>query len=53
MTGLAFAAAGTAAVASSLQVIYERIFGQRVGVLFGVLVADSVISGPARTAATL
>ena len=28
VTGLAFAAVGTAAVASSLQVIYERIFGQ-------------------------
>ncbi len=28
VTGLAFAAAGTAAVASSLQMIYERIFGQ-------------------------
>ena len=65
VTGLAFAAAGTAAVTSSLQVIYERIFGQPhrgwkdlfrfitwVGVLFGVLVTDSVISGPARTAAT-
>jgi membrane protein len=47
------------AVAGSLQVIYERVFGQQhrgwkdaprfatwVGVLFGVLVADSVISEP-------
>jgi membrane protein len=65
VTGLIFAAAGTVTVASSLQVIYERIFGQPhrgwkdifrfvtwVAVLFGILVADSVISGPARIVAT-
>jgi membrane protein len=60
---LVFATAGTMAVASSLQVIYERVFGQQhrgwrdvlrfaswVGVLFGTLVAESVISGPVRAA---
>jgi membrane protein len=58
---LIVAVAGTMAVASSLQVIYERGFGQEprgwrdalryvtwVGVLFGVLVAESVISKPVR-----
>jgi len=57
VTALILAAAGTIAVASSLQVIYERVFGQRhrgwrdvlrfatwAGVMFGFLVADSVIS---------
>jgi hypothetical protein len=57
-----FATAGTIVVASSLQVIYERVFDQRhrgwkdiprfaawAGVLFGVLVADSVISNHAYT----
>jgi len=56
-TALIFAAVGTMAVASSLQVIYERVFGQPhrgwkdvlrfatwAAVLFGFLVADSVIS---------
>jgi len=56
---LILAAAGTMAVASSLQVSYERAFGQEhrgwrdvfryiiwIGVLFGVLVAESVISKP-------
>jgi len=56
-TALIFAAAGTMAVASSLQVIYERVFGQShrgwkdvlrfatwAGVLFGFLVVDSIIS---------
>lgn len=56
---LIVATAGTAAVARSLQAIYERAFGQEhrgwrdipryltwVGVLFGVLVAESVISNP-------
>ena len=51
------------AVAGSLQAIYERVFGQPhrgwrdvlrfltwVGVLFGVLVTESVISGPVRAA---
>src|SRR5215471_11759954 len=60
---LIFAAAGTIAVAGSLQVIYERVFGQPhrgvrdilrfatwAGVLFGTLVAESVISGPMRAA---
>ncbi len=64
VTALVFAAAGTMAVAGSLQVIYERIFGQRhrgwkdaprfltwVGVLFGALVADSIIGKPVRAAA--
>jgi membrane protein len=59
VTALILAVAGTLAVASSLQVIYERVFGQPhrgwkdvlrfatwVGVLFGFLVADSVISDP-------
>jgi membrane protein len=57
VTALIFAAAGTMAVAGSLRVIYERVFGLRhrgwkdvprfatwAGVLFGVLVAESVIS---------
>jgi membrane protein len=56
---LIIATAGTMAVCSSLQTIYERAFGQEtrgwrdvlryltwVGVLFGVLVAESVISSP-------
>jgi len=60
---LIFATAGTIAVAGSLQVIYERVFGQPhrglrdilrfatwAGVLFGTLVAESVISGPVRAA---
>jgi membrane protein len=64
VTALVFAAVGTIAVASSLQVIYERVFGQPrrgwkdvprfvtwAGVLFGALVADSVISGPVRAMA--
>ena len=59
VTALILAVAGTLAVASSLQMIYERVFGQPhrgwkdvlrfatwVGVLFGFLVADSVISDP-------
>jgi membrane protein len=63
---LIFAAAGTIAVAGSLQVIYERVFGQPhrgvrdilrfatwAGVLFGTLVAESVISGPVRAATGL
>ena len=65
VTGLIFAAAGTITVASSLQVIYERSFGQPhrgwrdlfrfitwAAVLFGVLAADSVISGPIRIVST-
>lgn len=53
---LIFATAGTMAVAGSLQVIYERVFAQQhrgwkdiprffawTGVMFGALVADSVI----------
>jgi membrane protein len=64
VTALIFAVAGTLAVASSLQVIYERVFGQPrrgwkdvlryvtwTGVLFGFLVADSVISEPAHAIA--
>ena len=60
---LVIATAGTMAVANSLQVIYERTFGQKqrgwrdvlryltwVGVLFGVLVAESVISSPVHAA---
>lgn len=56
-TALIFATAGTMAVANSLQVIYERAFGQQhrgwrdvlrfitwAGVLFGVLFAESAIS---------
>lgn len=63
VTALIFAAAGTIAVASSLQVIYERVFGQQhrgwkdvlrfaawVGVLFGFLVADSVTNKPIHAA---
>jgi len=62
-SALIFAAAGTMAVAGSLQGIYERAFGQPrrgwkdaprfatwSGVLFGVLVAESVISEPVRAA---
>jgi membrane protein len=64
VAALILATAGTISVASSLQVIYERVFDQQhrgwkdvprfvtwAGVLFGVLVADSVISGPVRSAA--
>ena len=59
VTALILAAAGTMAVANSLQVIYERAFGQEhrgwrdvlryltwIGVLSGALVAESVISNP-------
>ena len=66
VTALIFAAAGTIAVAGSLQVIYERVFDQPhrrwkdvprfagwAGVLFGALVADSVIGGPVRAAADI
>jgi membrane protein len=66
VTALLFAAAGTMAVAGSLQVIYERAFGLEhrgwkdvsrfatwTGVLFGVLVAESVISGPVQAAVGL
>jgi membrane protein len=62
-TALIFAAAGTMAVAGSLQVIYEQVFEQPhrgwrdvlrfvtwIGVMFGVLVAESVISGPVHAA---
>lgn len=64
VTALIFAVAGTMAVASSLQVIYERVFGQRhrgwkdalrfatwAGVMFGFLVADSVVSDAIHTVA--
>jgi membrane protein len=64
VTALIFAAGGTMAVAGSLRVIYERVFGLRhrgwkdaprlatwAGVLFGVLVAESVISDPVHAAA--
>lgn len=63
VTALILAAAGTMAVAGSLQVIYERVFGQQhrgwrdilrfvtwAGVLFGVLVAETIISQPVRAA---
>lgn len=63
VTALILAAAGTMAVAGSLQVIYERVFGQPhrgwrdvlrfltwAGVLFGVLVTESIISNPVRAA---
>ena len=63
VAALIFATAGTISVASSLQVIYERVFDQQhrgwkdvprfvtwAGVLFGVLVADSVISSPVHAA---
>jgi membrane protein len=63
VTALILAAAGTMAVAGSLQVIYERVFGQQhrgwrdilrfvtwAGLLFGVLVTESVISKPVHTA---
>ena len=63
VTALVFAAAGTMAVAGSLQVIYEQVFGQPhrgwrdvlrfltwAGVLFGVLVTESIISNPVRAA---
>jgi membrane protein len=62
-TALIVAAAGTMAVAGSLRVIYERVFGLPhrgwkdaarfatwVAVLFGVLVAESVISDPVHAA---
>ena len=61
VTALILAAAGTMAVANSLQVIYEQVFDQQhrgwrdalrfltwAGVLFGVLVTESVISKPVR-----
>jgi membrane protein len=61
---LILAVAGTMSVASSLQVIYERVFGQRhrgwrdvlrfatwAAVMFGFLVADSVISDAVHTVA--
>jgi membrane protein len=61
VVALIFAAAGTMAVAGSLRVIYERVFGLPhrgwqdalrlaawAGVLFGVLVAESVVSDPVR-----
>jgi membrane protein len=61
VTALIFATAGTMAVAGSLQLIYEQVFSQQhrgwkdahrfaawVGVLFCVLVAESVISKPVR-----
>ena len=57
VTALILAVAGTMSVASSLQIIYERVFGQRhrgwrdvlrfatwAGVMFGFLVADTVVS---------
>jgi membrane protein len=60
---LIFAAGGTMAVAGSLRVIYERVFGLPprgwkdaprlatwAGVLFGVLVAEVVISDPVHAA---
>jgi membrane protein len=63
VTALIFTAAGTMAVAGSLQVIYERVFDQQhrgwrdalrfvawAGVLSGVLVTESVISTPVRAA---
>ena len=63
VTALIFAVGGTMAVAGSLQVIYERVFGLThrgwkdaprfatwAGVLFGVLVAESVISDPVHAA---
>jgi membrane protein len=62
-TALILAAAGTMAVAGSLQAIYERVFGQQhrgwrdiarfatwAGVLFGVLVAETLISKPVHAA---
>ena len=61
VVALIFTAAGTMAVAGSLRVIYERVFGLPhrgwkdvprlatwAAVLFGVLVAESVISDPVR-----
>jgi membrane protein len=63
VTALILAAAGTMAVAGSLQVIYERVFGEQhrgwrdvlrfvtwAGALFGVLVTDTVISRPVHAA---
>jgi membrane protein len=63
VTALILAAAGTMAVAGSLQVIYERVFGQQhrgwrdvlrfvtwAGVLFGVLVTETIISSPVHAA---
>ena len=63
VTALIFALAGTMAVAGSLQVIYEQVFGQPhrgwrdvlrfltwAGVLFGVLVAESILSSPVHAA---
>lgn len=57
VTALILAIAGTMSVASSLQVIYEQVFGQRhrgwrdvlrfatwAAVMFGFLVADSIVS---------
>jgi membrane protein len=63
VTALILALAGTMAVAGSLQVIYERVFGQQhrgwrdvlrfltwAGVLFGVLLAESILSRPVHAA---
>ena len=63
VTALILAVAGTMAVAGSLQVIYERTFGQQhrgwrdvlryltwAGVLFGVLVTESILNGPVHAA---
>lgn len=62
VTALILATAGTMAVADSLQIIYERVFEQQhrgwrdtlrffiwAGVMFGALVADSVIGTFVRT----
>lgn len=64
VTALILAAAGTMSVAASLQVIYERVFGQPhrgwkdalrfvtwAAVMFGFLVADSLISDAAHAVA--
>src|SRR5947209_469210 len=63
LTGLLFSFAGSIAVVSSLQLLYERVFDQQhhprdfprhviwVVVFLGVAIAEVVIGGPVRTAA--
>jgi membrane protein len=63
LTGLLFSLAGSIAVVSSLQLLYERVFDQQhrardfprlviwVGVFLAAAIAEVVIGGPVRTAA--
>jgi membrane protein len=63
LTGLAFSLAGSIAVVSSLQLLYERVFDQQhrardfprlviwVGVFLAAAIAEAAIGAPVRTAA--